>query len=148
MRRAPVDHVDDAAVERGGLEFFAAALAIQADAEFGARLRIENQPALFLAAREARAARGFVVGMDLDRQPFRGEEEFDHDRRFVAGGVGEPNLSDAAAAEDTAIRGDVGAAPRFFTDDGSVARRVGKEGGSSGRPRGAAYPEKRNRKKK
>src|SRR3546814_6114525 len=76
MRRAPVDHVDDAAVERGGVEFFAAALAIQADAEFGARLRIENQPALFLAAREARAARGFVVGMDLDRQPFRGEEEF------------------------------------------------------------------------
>src|SRR3546814_1762618 len=104
MRRAPVDHVDDAAVERGGVEFFAAALAIQADAEFGARLRIENQPALFLAAREARAARGFVVGMDLDRQPFRGEEEFDHDRRFVAGGVGEPNLSDAAAAEVTEIR--------------------------------------------
>src|SRR3546814_19952792 len=62
MRRAPVDHVDDAAVERGGVEFFAAALAIQADAEFGARLRIENQPALFLAAREARAARGLVVG--------------------------------------------------------------------------------------
>jgi hypothetical protein len=77
--------------------------------------------ALLLAARKTRRLRGDIVGVDLNRQPFGGEEEFDHDRRVGARGMREPYFAHAALPEIAERARDIGSAPGLFDDDGFKA---------------------------
>src|SRR3546814_3460419 len=83
----PVDHRLDAAVERRPPQCRGIALLPEPDAEFGIGIGREYQPAFLFAARVAGTLRRFVAGVDLDRQPLGRDEEFDQQRRRVAGRV-------------------------------------------------------------
>jgi len=61
--------------------------------------------------------------VDLDRQPLRREQEFDHDRGVIASGMREPYLADTPTAEVPEIGGNIGTAPRFFDDKCPKARQ-------------------------
>src|SRR3546814_9836064 len=97
----PVDHRRDAAVERRPPQCRGIALLPEPDAEFGIGIGREYQPAFLFAARVAGTLRRFVAGVDLDRQPLGREEEFDQQRRRVAGRVLEPDFADPTPAEHT-----------------------------------------------
>ena len=146
--RAPVDALLDRAVtsraaQRARIHRFS-----QADANLAAVFGIDDQPAFVLAARVAARSRRLVVGVDLDRQPLRGEQELHQQRRRGSRRIFEPDLADAAPAEVAKSRGDVGPAPRLFDNTGfqpdhgrsSVSRFAGQVKPDRTVRRPAAYP--------
>ena len=115
----PVDHFRDAAIKRRPPEPVGVAVLSEADAEFGTGAGVEHQPTFVLPARKAGLPCHGIVGMGLNRQPFRSEKEFDHQRRGAAIRILEPYLADTAASESAESGRNIRYAPRLLDNAGA-----------------------------
>src|SRR5690606_28437621 len=95
----------------------------EADAELRARLRRQDQPALFLAVGTRSSCRGLaIVRVNLDREALAGEQIFDEQARAFRRRL-EPNLPYAPTWCDFELRRQGIAAPRLFYRSGGQEPR-------------------------
>src|SRR6476469_10374565 len=80
----PIHQVLDRSIERRRPELVLPDVAPQAQRDGGAWFGVENVPAFALAAGEAAGPRIRIVGVDLNRQTFAGEQIFEEQGQFAA----------------------------------------------------------------
>ncbi len=109
----PVDQLDDASVEGGSAHSVSRDRFLEPDADFRARLCLEDQPGFVFPALVAGKPRRCVARVDLHRQMLR-REKILHEKcvvRLVIGAL-EPDFAQRAVSRGRAeLRRDVGLAP-------------------------------------
>ena len=88
----------------------------QAYSQPGVPLRFEHVPAFGFSAAQVSGAGLIIIGMNLDRQPFAGEQIFDQQGLVAILRADKPDLANALAGSRFIERGNILPAPRLLDD--------------------------------